>query len=180
MTAPVPTQPETQSTPQSETQSTPRSETRPGLETVLVAVSSADGDRIGRLVDETVDIAGPSGATVVLTHVFTPEEFDERVDALRFDLESRDVSPRDVAVRHSLVREFGGRLEANGLDYEIHGSVGTRGAGISSLAERLDADLVIVGGRRRSPTGKAVFGSVAQAVMLSAPCPVTFVRADTR
>ncbi|PSP66736.1 universal stress protein, partial [Halobacteriales archaeon QH_6_68_27] len=44
------------------------------------------------------------------------------------------------------------------------------------LAAETDADLVVVGGRKRSPAGKAVFGSTAQEVMLESPCPVTFVR----
>jgi nucleotide-binding universal stress UspA family protein len=52
------------------------------------------------------------------------------------------------------------------------------GEAIVSLASDADTDLAVVGGRRRSPTGKAVFGSTAQTVLLSAPCPVTFVRSD--
>jgi nucleotide-binding universal stress UspA family protein len=51
---------------------------------------------------------------------------------------------------------------------------------VVDIAEGYEADMIIVGGRKRSPAGKAVFGSVAQAVMLSAPGPVTFVRADTK
>ena len=163
MSAPVPSQTETQ----------------PGLGTVLVAVGPNDHDRLDRLVEETVDLARPSDATVALTHVFTDEEFEACVDALDFDRESRDVAPGDVAARHSVVRKFGRRLRAAGVDYEVHGAVGAHGEGVSLLAADLSADLVVVGGRRRSPTGKALFGSIAQEVMLSAPCPVTFVRADT-
>jgi nucleotide-binding universal stress UspA family protein len=66
------------------------------------------------------------------------------------------------------------------VEYATRGNVGEHGPGIVDAAEEVDADLVVVGGRRRSPTGKAVFGSTAQEVMLEAPCPVMFVRADTK
>jgi nucleotide-binding universal stress UspA family protein len=157
-----------------------RNQTRTGLQNVLVAVGPTDTDRLDRLVEETVDVAGPSGATVVLAHVFTPEEFENRVDTLDFDRDTSDVSADDIATRYSAIREFAARLDENDVDYEIRGAVGTRGDGITALAEEFDADRILVGGRKRSPTGKAVFGSLAQEVMLSAPCPVTFVRADTK
>jgi nucleotide-binding universal stress UspA family protein len=44
------------------------------------------------------------------------------------------------------------------------------------MAAGVDADMVFIQERRRSPAGKAVFGSAAQEVLLNAPCPVTFVR----
>lgn len=161
------------------TQPQTRKQTRTGLQNVLVAVGPTDTDRLDRLVEETIDVAGPSGATVILAHVFTPDEFEDRVDTLGFDRETSDVSPDDIASRYSPIREFADRLDENGVDYEIRGSVGAQGEGITALAEEFDADRIVVGGRKRSPTGKAVFGSLAQEVILSAPCPVTFVRADT-
>lgn len=151
-----------------------------GLNSVLVALGPEDSDRVTRLAEEAIDIAGPAEATVVISHVFTRDEFEDRVDALGFDQEAADVSPNDVAVRYSPVRELVDELEAAGVDYEIRGAIGHYGEKVVAIAEELDTDLVIVGGRKRSPTGKAVFGSVAQEIMLSAPCPVTFVRADTK
>jgi nucleotide-binding universal stress UspA family protein len=151
-----------------------------GLNSVLVALGPEDADRVARLAEEAIDIAGPAEATVVINHVFTSDEFEERVDALSFDREAADVSPDDVAVRYSPVRELAKKLEDAGVDYEIRGAIGHYGEKVVALAEELDTDLVLVGGRKRSPTGKAVFGSVAQEIMLSAPCPVTFVRADTK
>ncbi|WP_066385573.1 universal stress protein [Halalkalicoccus paucihalophilus] len=38
--------------------------------------------------------------------------------------------------------------------------------------ENNDIDLICLGGRKRSPTGKALFGSVTQDVILGTDCPV--------
>jgi nucleotide-binding universal stress UspA family protein len=149
-----------------------------GLNNVLVALGASDAGRVERLAEEAIDIAGPADATVVVTHVFTREEFDERVDALGFDRDT--VSADDVARRYSPVRELAAALDEADVDYEIRGALGAYGEKVVAAADELDADMVLVGGRKRSPAGKAVFGSVAQEIMLSAPCPVTFVRADTK
>ena len=43
-------------------------------------------------------------------------------------------------------------------------------------AEEHDADLIVVGMRRRSPVGKAVLGSSSQDILLQADCPVLGVK----
>lgn len=145
------------------------------IETILVAIGQEDEDRAKRLGEATIDVAGPTGADVVLTHVFTQREYDEVIDRLDFSANDRP-DPSEVAARHVETRTIAQSLDAAGIDYEIRGSVGDRGEAIVELATDIGADRVIVGGRRRSPTGKAVFGSTAQEVMLSSPCPVTFVQ----
>jgi nucleotide-binding universal stress UspA family protein len=149
-----------------------------GLNSVVVALGAEDAERVGRLAEEAVDIAGPADATVVITHVFARDDFDARVDALGFD--RGNVSADDVAARYAPVRELAAALDEASVDYEIRGALGDYAEKVVAAAEEHDADMALVGGRKRSPTGKAVFGSVAQDVMLSAPCPVTFVRADTK
>lgn len=47
---------------------------------------------------------------------------------------------------------------------------------LMSLAETNDAELLVIGLRRRSPVGKLVLGSNAQRVLLDAPCPVLAVK----
>lgn len=145
------------------------------IDTVLLAVGAKDEERAERLADAVAEVAGPTGATVVLAHVFTDDEYDTVLDRLDFDPDG-EVSPDEVATRHATIREIASLLDAAGVDYETRGAVGEHGETIVSLATDVSADRVVVGGRRRSPTGKAVFGSVAQEVMLSSPCPVTFVR----
>ncbi|MFB6271186.1 MAG: universal stress protein, partial [Halobacterium sp.] len=41
------------------------------IENVLLAVGPSDDERIDPLAETTTDIAGPTGATVTLAHVFT-------------------------------------------------------------------------------------------------------------
>jgi nucleotide-binding universal stress UspA family protein len=147
------------------------------LDRVLVAVGPGDDDRVGPLAATTTDVAGPAGAAVTLAHVFTEQEYEDARERLGGE-PGDEVTPDAVARRHATIRELGAALDDAGFDYDVAGRVGEHGDAIVSLADDAAADLAVVGGRRRSPTGKAVFGSTAQTVLLSAPCPVTFVRSD--
>lgn len=145
--------------------------------TLVLAVGPGDDDRAEQIADAVADVAAPTGADVVLLHVFTQDEFDEVTDMLDFrDVGTDDAA--DVARRRSIVRDVSSVLEDRGVEVSIQGAVGPHGESIVQTAEDVDADLVYVGGRKRSPTGKAVFGSTAQDVLLNAPAPVTFVRGD--
>ena len=46
------------------------------------------------------------------------------------------------------------------------------------IAEDADAELIVIGLRRRSPVGKLILGSNAQRILLDAKCPVLAVKAD--
>lgn len=150
------------------------------LETILLAVGRDDHDRLGRLAEETIDVAKPAGSRVVIAHVFTDSEYEDTIDNLEFDRDAENLSADAVATRHSSIRELQRRFDDAGVEHRVRGAVGEHGDSIVELAKDVDADRVVVGGRKRSPAGKAVFGSVAQEVMLSSPCPVTFVRSDTK
>ncbi len=51
---------------------------------------------------------------------------------------------------------------------------------VLTVAAEVDATLVVLGIRRRSPVGKLLMGSVAQRVILDAECPVLAVKPGTR
>ena len=71
------------------------------------------------------------------------------------------------------------RLASGGVDARVHQAVGVDvGEEIVQVAEANHAELVVIGIRPRSPVGKVLMGSVAQVVIMGAPCPVLTVRPD--
>lgn len=84
------------------------------------------------------------------------------------------------AVRGERVPEVG-ELEARWPDLagrvEVErGDLGDPGDTVIQVAQRLDARLIVLGLRTRTPVGKLVFGSTAQRILLDATCPVLAVR----
>lgn len=69
-----------------------------------------------------------------------------------------------------------------GVDHETRTVVSSEDASAEVLraAEELEATAIVIGLRRRSPIGKLVFGSNAQKILLSAPCPVIAVHDGDR
>lgn len=70
------------------------------------------------------------------------------------------------------VRRASERLEEEGIEVTLEESSGEPAKAIMEMAETVDADLVVLAGRKRSPTGKMLFGSVTQEVILGMERPV--------
>lgn len=144
------------------------------MNTVLLAFSRNDEQRIDELFDTATSIVDPDG-TIVLLHVFDREQYDAISTKLNID-DNAEVTPDDIARRSRIGREITTRLDDAGVDYVVRGALGETSDAILRQSESEDADLVVVGGRSRSATGKALFGSTAQKVLVEADCPVTFVK----
>lgn len=69
-------------------------------------------------------------------------------------------------------------LKARGIDAEYRVEPVSRDAAsiLLGIAAEVDAGLLVIGLRRRSPVGKLVLGSVSQDVLLGANCPVLAVK----
>lgn len=131
--------------------------------TVVVGyVSTAEGEAA---LERAVAEARLRDATLVVVSSHRgsggPEDEDEEVRA----------EARAESVRR--------RLEEAGVPHEVRTLV--RGfepaEDLIALAEANDAELIVIGLRRRSPVGKLILGSNAQRVLLDAPCPVLTVKA---
>ncbi|MGB7962737.1 MAG: universal stress protein [Propionicimonas sp.] len=72
-----------------------------------------------------------------------------------------------------------GLLHASDVDHEVRHVVHGRDAvnDVLDVADELEAELIVIGIRRRTPVGKLVLGSHSQAILLDANIPVLAVKA---
>ncbi|ELY98944.1 universal stress protein [Natrialba aegyptia] len=126
------------------------------MQTILLCADT-DGERITEQVDSITSLPLEQDRVRVLVyHVFRTD--DDEADAANLK-----------AVQYATAE-----LEAAGFEVEVRQSSGDAVRNILETAAAVDADLLSIGGRNRSPTGKALFGSVAQQVMLRSERPVLF------
>ncbi len=111
-------------------------------------------------LDEAVRRKSP--VTVVVSEKSSqpsPEQLAEReaeLAALVHDAQSRgiEISVQVLSERHDVAED------------------------LIEVATATQAEVIVIGLRRRSPVGKLILGSNAQRILLDAPCPVLAVKTD--
>lgn len=97
-----------------------------------------------------------------------------------------DVDSLSVTIAHSFsykgpdddienlesVEEVTSFFDGVGVAYTLQQSQEEPTDFVLKTAEEVDADMICVGSRRRSPTGKALFGSVSQQIILRSEWPI--------
>jgi nucleotide-binding universal stress UspA family protein len=73
-------------------------------------------------------------------------------------------------------------LEEAGVHYSLRQEIRGREASeeVLDVVREVDADLCVIGIRRRSAVGKMLLGSNAHRILMDAPCPVLAVKAARR
>lgn len=114
---------------------------------------AADDDQLQDKVDAVAAFADAGASVrVTLVHVSDGEGAVEDVPAVEEGLE---------------------RLEAADIEATVHDPVDeTPRRGVVDAAAYLDADVICIGGRHRSPAGKLQMKTGSQEIVLRAECPV--------
>jgi len=103
-----------------------------------------------------------TGSTLVVVNSGQSGDFSSRSFASPQDIDAIDAELTAAGIPHEVVQPTEGLAPAEE---------------ILRVAAEKEANLVVIGLRRRSPVGKLLLGSTAQQVLLDAACPVLAVKA---
>ncbi|SDY11286.1 universal stress protein [Halopenitus persicus] len=139
--------------------------------TVDVETAADEADR-SAVIREAAKIASAFDEELHVVHVLSQSRFRE--------MEQESVEDTGKTIEMDAIREVARDVAdeaASGVveEYTPVGLVGSADDEIVKYAKRQDASYVVLGGKRRSAVGKALFGSVTQSVLLNAPMPVLTV-----
>jgi len=144
--------------------------------TILVAIG--EEHQSNPVVETAYDLARAYDEPLNVLHVIPSAEFNEHKQAIEGDLSGFD--DYSLAQEEESAAEFaervvdetldGARVELSGI-----GRVGDPVEMVLSVVEEITPQYLVIGGRRRSPAGKAIFGNKTQSILLEADVPVVTV-----
>ncbi|AUV83590.1 universal stress protein UspA [Salinigranum rubrum] len=137
---------------------------------MVVVAAVDDSDRASAVVEHANDLAEAFGDPVHVVHVMKRSEVVQA---------EQDGVSSDEPMTVDELRSTAATVSSDVLDRctvaaetEAVGLIGDPASEIVEYASEHEARYIVVSPRRRSRTGKMLFGSVAQSVLLDAPCPV--------
>ena len=134
-----------------------------------VVVGADDSSTAREAVMIAADVAQSGGAVLHIVTAYDPKSV--RADDLPEELRFSAMHPAEA-----LLRRLSVLVKERGLEPVVHAAEGDPVDAIVAVAERVDADLIVVGNRGMKGV-RRVLGSVPNSVAHKAPCSVLI--ADT-
>jgi nucleotide-binding universal stress UspA family protein len=125
-------------------------------------------------------IFGTEARAALQRAILEAEAHDARLVVVHSSKGGLDVTDEEEQAYSEELARIDDLLTTSGIDHEVREFVlGHEPAeDIVEIAREKKADMIVIGVRRRSRTGKFILGSVAQDVILAADCPVLAVKAE--
>lgn len=141
------------------------------IRTILCPTDFSPGSTVA--TDYAIMLAKKLGAKLHLTHVYPLPMFAAPDGGLMLPANVlSEVSDSAARALHKAADE----CRAKGVDPETHLGDGAPQAEILRIAERISADLIVMGTHGRSGFAHLLLGSVAEKVVRSSPIPVLTTR----
>jgi nucleotide-binding universal stress UspA family protein len=118
-------------------------------------------------------LAQACGAELTLLHVAAPDPAFVGYEVGPQHV--RDQRAGELRSEHRRLEELGETLRGRGLHARALLVQGATVETILAEAERRGADLIVVGAHRRGRLSKVLLGSVSEALLRRAPCPVAIL-----
>ncbi|MGZ0746858.1 universal stress protein [Haloparvum sp. AD34] len=144
------------------------------MERALAVVDPTDAAK--DLVREAGTLAAGVGADVVVIHVTTEDEYSGRREAMEaIPNGTTNYTPEEAEAGATQFAQDVAEETLSDVDveFETAGYLGKKAQKTLEAADEYGCDHVFLAGRKRSPTGKAVFGDATQQVILDFDGPVT-------
>ena len=135
----------------------------------MVIIAAVDrSDRAAEVIRQAKPLAEAFDDNIHVVHVLTRSAF---VKLGRTKAEEGDPIDMDqfIDIATAIAEEATTSLDD---PFEAVGLMGDPAKEVVDYAGEYKARYIVVAGRKRSPAGKVLFGSVAQSILLNAECPV--------
>jgi len=127
----------------------------------------------GRAVAHAVELGHRLGVSVLLCHVLSQQEVDQRLDAGEYIDVQLDRARADL---ERWYRTLLPRAVREPVTVELHVGIGSPIEEILELAEERRVEMIVMATHGRTGLPRVLFGSVAEGVLRHAPCPVVTLR----
>jgi nucleotide-binding universal stress UspA family protein len=145
------------------------------LNNILAAIDFSDVTL--KVVDKAAKIAGCCGGKLWLIHVAAPDP--DFVGYGTGPQHERDWRAKTLREEHRYIQDTALQLEQSGINVTPLLVQGATVETILDQAHKLNADMIVIGSHGHSAWYKNLVGSVSEAIIRQAWCPVLIVPAKT-
>ncbi|WP_114417413.1 universal stress protein [Marinospirillum perlucidum] len=144
--------------------------------TLLLATDFSEGSK--NAVDQAIRLAKMSGARLHLLHIITElaDKRRRRIPADVIDVFIREINQHAEEDMETFKQKYFAPAIAEGLEITTEILVGSGYQDILEAAEKIPADMIIMGVHSRSGLERALVGSMAERVVSHSSIPVLTVR----